>query len=82
MQVRVKSVSPDVVVKEWEGRKSEYRRHVCDVLFLDGQTSCVIDRPVSQPELKPGLYEPSFLAAELGRGRLSINLNELVQVKG
>ncbi len=23
MQVRVKSVSPDVVVKEWEGRKSE-----------------------------------------------------------
>ena len=82
MRVQVKSVSPELVVKEWQGVKSEYRRYLCDVLFADGQTSCVVDRRVTQPELKPGMYEPSFLSAELGRGRLSISLQELVPVKG
>lgn len=80
MQVRVKSLSPDIVVKEFNGVRSEYRRYLCDVVFPDGQTSCVIDRRLTDPELKPGLYEPSFLSAELARGRVSISLHSLVPV--
>jgi hypothetical protein len=80
MRVQVKSVSPDVVVKEFNGVRSEYRRYLCDVVFPDGQTSCVIDRRLTDPELKPGLYEPSFLSAELARGRVSISLHSLVPV--
>lgn len=80
MRVQVKSLSPDVVVKEFNGVRSEYRRYLCDVVFPDGQTSCVIDRRLTDPELKPGLYEPSFLSAELARGRVSISLHSLVPV--
>lgn len=80
MRVQVKSALPDVVVKEFNGVRSEYRRYLCDVVFPDGQTSCVIDRRLTDPELKPGLYEPSFLSAELARGRVSISLHSLVPV--
>lgn len=80
MRVQVKSLSPDVVVKEFNGVRSEYRRYLCDVVFPDGSTSCVIDRRLTDPELKPGFYEPSFLSAELARGRVSISLHSLVPV--